>query len=422
MDARAPYAWQAVVQRALAMGPQRQARHDADWVEAKHPRGQPENAGQFAPKPGGTSRSPQATTWDKANDPTMNTRFPGVAPSAEAPPMPKLPEFTKGPEAKEIHKELKRLAAQIDKVNAAYPPNTGDWREQARVETLERIPMSDLVRARRDLWERSSVNTNKLTKGDQALYDTINGEILRRLETDKKERDERAHRYAYMSVEEFNDHIGAIGFLGGDSRMMPGIKAQLGMLPPRHLRALRNQGMKIRAVQEIAPLSDDHPYAPGMQPAGLFHPGKGLVEVADQVSLPDGSKRQLYSRTQTLRHEVGHAIDNITEVSFDPDLAQAIYDGIKRMTPLERGMAAYYLGEGAKDDATRLNARRLETFAELYAYAYNQGASELDENGTFGGMSGSRRFELFGRAKDILRQKVAAYFNDRRLDSVREAA
>ena len=160
-----------------------------------------------------------------------------------------------------------------------------------------------------------------------------------------------------------------------------------------------------------------------MQPAGLFTPREGKIEVADHITLPDGSKRMLYSRAQTLRHEVGHAIDEITGLSHDPDFLQAVSAGIAKMTPEERRAAAYYLGEKYNiTDADRINARRLETFAEIYAYAYSDGADPDEEGGTFGGMSQQRRFELFGKARQVMRSKLAEWTGDRRLDHQREAA
>jgi hypothetical protein len=59
-------------------------------------------------------------------------------------------------------------------------------------------------------------------------------------------------------------------------------------------------------------------------------------------------------------------------------------------------------------------------FAELYAYAYNEGAEDA---WSFGGLSQQRRFELFGKARQILRQKLAEEMDDRTLDQMlREAA
>jgi hypothetical protein len=222
-----------------------------------------------------------------------------------------------------------------------------------------------------------------------------------------------------MNDEEFKEAT-RLSF-GGDSRMKPGMKAQLGRLPAAHIRRLATT-MHVRAVQEIEALSDDHPYAPGMHPAGLFEPDIGKIRVADQITLPDGSTRMLASRAATLRHEVGHAIDDITGLSYNPVLLDAIEQGISKMTPEERNVAAYYLAEKypVASEFAKNRARASEMFAELYAYAYNEGAEDA---WSFGGLSQQRRFELFGKARQILRQKLAEEMDDRTLDQMlREAA
>ena len=162
-------------------------------------------------------------------------------------------------------------------------------------------------------------------------------------------------------------------------------------------------------------MSPDHPYAPGLKPAGVFLPGVG-VEVADHITLPDGTQRMLHSREATLRHEIGHAIDHITGLSDDQEIQDAVIQGVHKMTPEERKVAAYWLGEKypTTSPQAKASALRSETFAELYAYAFNDGAEE--DYGTFGGMDFSRRYELFGKARQLIRQKVAAAMGDRMLD------
>jgi hypothetical protein len=324
---------------------------------------------------------------------------------------PRLPELGKTKEAKVRYAEIKALAERVKGFRALPSGGSsaiGRW-----------VPMYELQSALNDLWDTRMQESGKLSKADQELNDTLRAEVTRRFTEDHNEREKRADAYAYMNDEEFKEAT-RLSF-GGDSRMKPGMKAQLGRLPAAHIRRLATT-MHVRAVQEIEALSDDHPYAPGMHPAGLFEPDIGKIRVADQITLPDGSTRMLASRAATLRHEVGHAIDDITGLSYNPVLLDAIEQGISKMTPEERNVAAYYLAEKypVASEFAKNRARASEMFAELYAYAYNEGAEDA---WSFGGLSQQRRFELFGKARQILRQKLAEEMDDRTLDQMlREAA
>ena len=175
----------------------------------------------------------------------------------------------------------------------------------------------------------------------------------------------------------------------GDFRMKPGLKRQIGLLPPSHIKAIAEMGGAVLATTEIPALSPDHPYAPGMIPAGLYEPQLRRISVGDQVSFPGGGRRMLGSRAHTLRHEIGHAIDDVTvgRMSLDPAFVQAVDAGIERMTDQERDLAGYWIGATASNSTDAWVAKRAETFAEIYAYAYDEGTDDEQERGVaFGGL------------------------------------
>jgi hypothetical protein len=225
------------------------------------------------------------------------------------------------------------------------------------------------------------------------------------------ERDKRAHDYAYMSDDEFYNATKIN--ISGDSAMKIGVKRALGLLPPSHLRRLQANGVSVKAVKEIPAMSPTHPYAPGMHPAGVFRPDTMTVEIADLVTLPDGTQRMLDQRQATLRHEVGHALDNITGLGDDPEIVAAENEGIDKMTDIERHAAGYWVGDTAHNDQDRIRTRKSEMFAELYAYAF---ADDADEYSSFGGLWSGRRFELFSKAKKLIREKLNASMGDRVTD------
>ena len=314
-------------------------------------------------------------------------------PKGAAPP----PDIGPGA-AKERYQAIKDLAARVRKGTENKLPKA-----------LEHIPMKDLQSALNDLWDTRMDESGALkSPRDIEINDTLRGEIQRRITQDHEDRQKRADSYAYMDDAEIKQATGME--FSGDSHMKPGMKRQLALLPPSHLRRLAASGMTVQAVKELAPMSADHPYAPGMQPAGLFEPGRGRMSVADEITLPDGSKRLLSQRAAVLRHEVGHAIDDVTGLSHNADFIAAMNQGIERMTPEERQAARYWLGEGASNEFSKLSARRSETFAEMYAYAFDEGA---DAYSSFGGLTSERRFTLFAPARKVMREIISESLGDR---------
>ena len=346
-----------------------------------------------------TIKPETADTWATME---LDLRQPAAAPAPA-----KLPPGSRSRETREKYAAAKALAERIEGFKRL--PNGGlsalnNW-----------IPMEDLKSAINTLWDtRGREGGKPFDKTDQKLMDTLTQEVQRRFKADHQEREKRADSYAYMSDDDIYDAT-KLNF-GGDSRMKPGMKRQLGLLPPSHIARLQRNGVTVHAVQEIPRLSSDHPYAPNMQPAGLFTPNEAKIEVADQITLPDGTKRQIWSREKTLRHEIGHAIDQITGLGDDPEIIAATNAAIDKMTPEERHAAAYYIGETARDDSDKARTRRSESFAELYAYAFNDGSDADNEGGSFGGMGMDRRYDLFGKVRAIVRKKVADSMGDRMID------
>ena len=336
--------------------------------------------------------------------------------------MPRLPPEGRTGEARERYAEIQELADRVRLATASLPA------------ALKHIPMYELQNALNDLWstrmQEGGKRSGKLSKADQEINDTLRGEVSRRYLENQDAREKRALEYAWMSDAELNDEVkkapavpADLEFFGGDSRMKPCMKRQLGQLPPSHISKLARNGNTLRAVQEIEAMPADHTYAPGMHPAGLFETRAGRVRVADQITLPDGSVRLLAQRAATLRHEIGHAIDDITGLSYNPVLLDAINDGINRMTTDEREAAAYWVGDTVSGDNqfARNRVRASEMFAELYSYAYDEG-TEFN-TWAFGGLSQQRLVELFGKARRIMREKIAEEIGDRTLDRfLREAA
>jgi hypothetical protein len=319
----------------------------------------------------------------------------------------KLPPGSRTKATRQRYAEVKALAERIEGMKNL--PSGGlsalnNW-----------IPMSDLKSAVNTLWEtRGREGGKPFDAADQKLMDTLTDEIKRRFKADHEEREKRADAYAYMTDDEIYEAT-KVNF-SGNSRMKPGMKRQLGLLPPSHIRRLQANGVAIEAVQEIERMGPEHPYAAGIQPAGVYIPWENRVKVADHVTMPDGTTRQIYSRAAVLRHEIGHAIDDFTGLGNDPEIAKAVDAGIAKMTPEERATAAYWVGDTARDEHWRERTRRSEMFAELYAYAFNDGTLSDEESGSLGGMGMERRYELFGPARAIIRQKVADAFGDRMLD------
>jgi hypothetical protein len=301
---------------------------------------------------------------------------------------------------------------------------------------LSRIPGADLREAMLDLQTlRRDDVSGKLSKDDKYILDRLTGEMAKRFTVAREAREKRANDYAWMSAEDLNTELSeninapkTIPFFGGDSSIRIALQRQLGLLPKSHVEALLRDNVTIRAVHECEPFGANHPGAPGMQPAGVFFGGTGEIQVADDITLPDGTKRHLSQRDATLRHEIGHAIDRITRLSEDPEFIAAVDEGVNKMTPEEYEAAAYWLGEkyalgGFQNprmgEILKREMRRKETWAEMYSYAYDDSA---DGYTAFGGLSGFRLAMLFGHARAVMRSRLGAFMSDRTLDHVRRMA
>jgi hypothetical protein len=304
--------------------------------------------------------------------------------TAKEVPTPRVPEATTTEE--ESYFKAKKLADTITKAH-----------DNKLLAALKHI-RNDEIREAMDTLQGRREHSE-----DDRSYQALSRELVRRTVLEEGAAKARVHEYAFMDDKEFSKATG-LDF-GGTSgmRLMP--KAELGKLPTTHIQALARHGTKIRIVKDIAPMPDSHPYAPGMQPAGLFNPDTMTIQVADQITLPDGSVRLLDDREQTLRHEVGHAIDKISGM-ISPQFDLAVERGIEGMLKHEEMAARYWLGGYATTIENQRRAKRLETFAEIYAFAYNPDY-EPDKPAGFGGLSGERMRQLFGPAAKIMKEYLS---------------
>jgi hypothetical protein len=366
---------------------------DIGWEEGQHKRGQPKNKGQFAKGGGGGGGTNAAGAGTNAERPdkTAAGGFSGQTMAG------RIPASALTPQAKAVYTVAKSTAELIANAHKNKLPVALKYIMNREIDEA-----MDAMLARRD------ESTQALNPKDAELFSILSSEKSRRTILETQAAKKRADEYAWMSDDELYAAIG-LNF-GGDSGARVRPRAALGKLPTTHIKALVSNGTRVQIVKELPPMAANHPYAPNMQPAGSYNPYSKTIAVADQITMPDGTQRLLNDRMSTLRHEIGHAMDDITGLSRDLEFQKWVGYGVERMSTAQKAAAQYWLGAEAKTDAEREKARRSETFAELYSYAYN---TDFDPNATwFGGLDGPSMKAIFGTATKIMRGNLLDYLGE----------
>lgn len=326
---------------------QRQRTAD-EFKEEDHPRGQPDNAGQFA----STSGSGES--------------------SREAPPKQSAERTDLSPKVKALYDKYKKKEEQ------ALEIEHGDFsaKEKELAWTLVNEAYNRVEKAHKD----------ELAKEREAARKP--GKVIQRLAAATED---QISEYALMDPIEFREKSGINSIReSGDnkSRLLSAVgktRAAIMGLPKSHRDKLKgvivqNQNTIDPSVRAQVETKSDSGYA------GMYYPGAKHAEIVDFVSTRDGKHTFAFEdQLGTTVHELGHALD----YEFDLELSESGYlqEGIAQdkadLTEARRNAAEYYLS----------NAR--EMVAETYKLCFS-------DSGRAFGMPKSEAWSAFKNTRERL--------------------
>src|SRR6516165_4197630 len=97
---------------------------DAGWEESKHPRGQPENKGEFARVPGGAAKSEEPPEAEEGQKPVQKPVQKAAEPPEE-PPEPEEPEEPKAAQKPPKPAQAAKRKQATPRIESFMSPNVG---------------------------------------------------------------------------------------------------------------------------------------------------------------------------------------------------------------------------------------------------------------------------------------------------------
>jgi hypothetical protein len=251
-----------------------------DFKESEHPRGQPENAGQFTKGGGGTSSSIKPGNYVK----------------------------TKGGASFNVRKV---------EGGKAFPVSGRG------------VPLSEIVKYREKPGEGEWITLGEEQPSEPKTETKPPPELEKEPEPHEETGQEEVGSAGKLSDEAFQQKYGFR--IGGNGANKSKVKEAIGLLPPNILSAVRNTHVTISSIPS-------HPK--GSQ--GAYSNETNSIVIADTMGIR-GTAQKIKDPVGTTIHEIGHALDAKSEHRLSAKIRSIVEREFSKLSIADQYLAKYYI-------------------------------------------------------------------------------